>query len=701
VDHAETPVTYRPILRGAPYILHGGDYNPDHWRHLPEAIDDDFRLMPLAGCNTFSIGIFSWSQLEPREGEYTLDWIDDIMDRMAAAGHNVILATPTGAKPFWMSEKYPEVRRVDAAGRREPSQSRHNFCWSSPVYRAKSRALAERLAGRYGRHPALKMWHISNELGGHCFCDLCKRGFHAWLERRYGTPENLNRAYWAAFWSHRVSAWAEVNPQDGTLDGAELDWLRYQAELLVDWVRWEIEPLKRLAPDVPVTTNLMGPHPTNHYRLLAPLLDEISEDLYPGFCTDHPDPVGRAAESGFETDFIRCLKGAPRRWFDMETAPDARGLWGQRFGLKPDGMHGVEMLQNLAHGSEGTLYFQWRKGRGGAEKFHGAVVSHTGGEHTRVFREVQRWSARIPKLNAVLGSINRCEAAIVFDQEVRWACRSSEFERARGQWGMSRDFYASHARDWHRSLWDLGVGTDVVDGDHDWAPYRLIVAPLFYMLRPGVAEKIRRYVEGGGVFLAGYYLGIVNESGLVNTDGWPGHGLEEVFGVWTEEFDLLREGTTFAGRATRRVGRAGAGRRCEFGFINGHLHARNAEVLAACEGGLFAGQPLLTRRAAGRGAAWYLGSVVDAGFRRDVVAAALAEAGVPGWLPGYEPLPEGVSVQTRRRGAESFHFLLNFTPGEKRLTIAPRRLVDIETGEALPPEITLGRYAGLVARQSD
>lgn len=152
----------RPLLvPGYQRILHGGDYNPDQWLREPGVLEDDFRLMQLSGCNTFSVGIFAWTSYEPEEGKYDFGWLDRILDRMAEAGNRVALATPSGAKPAWMAKKYPEIRRVDREGRREPQQGRHNHCWQSPVYRDKVRAINERLSERYGKHPALGMWHIS------------------------------------------------------------------------------------------------------------------------------------------------------------------------------------------------------------------------------------------------------------------------------------------------------------------------------------------------------------------------------------------------------------------------------------------------------------------------------------------------------------------------------------------------------------
>jgi beta-galactosidase len=684
---------FEPILKDFPHILHGGDYNPDQWLHSPETIDEDFRLMKLAGCNSFSVGIFAWSQLEPREGEFTFDWLDRLLDRMADQGMNAILATPSGAKPLWMSEKYPEVRRVGRDRRREPSGTRHNHCWSSPVFRAKIGEINRRLAERYGAHPAVKMWHVSNELGGDCYCDLCMRGFHEWLEKRYGNLQALNQAYWSAFWSHQYSRWDEVDPRDGTIDASGLDWRRYEAELFVDYFRHEIKPLREFAPKVPITTNHMGTHRTNDYDLLRPEIDVVSQDMYPGYCSDHPDLIQMASASSLELDFIRCVGGVPRRWFTMESALDARGLWGGRFGLKPDGVHGLEMLQHLAHGSEGTLYFQWRKGRGGAEKFHSAVVSHTGGERTRVFGEAQKWSARHSKLDQVLGSLNRSEVALVYDIETSWAADSSDFQRARDQWGMGSRFYLQHLNEWGRPFWDRGIGVDVVGYGADWTRYKLIAAPLAYLIDEKRATKFKNFVAGGGTLIATYYCGIVGETGLCHIDSSPGGNLDRLFGVWSEEFDLLRPETALRGSA--KTPGLGLEPSLETRFINGHLHARDAEVLAVHDDGLFAGKPLLTRRRVGGGAAWYLGSMVDARSLSSIVGAVCREAGVQGWLKDCEPLPEGVTVQTRRASDKTWRFLLNFTPQEKRLPLGGRELTDIETGKALRDEVVLGPWGNM------
>ena len=181
---------YGPINPKFPHMLHGGDYNPDQW---PEEVwSEDMRLMKLAHCNAMSVGIFSWTHLEPEEGRFEFGWLDRVMDMLADNGAYAVLATPTGARPAWMSAKYPEVLRVRPDGGRNLHGRRHNHCFTSPVYREKTHIINTRLAERYKDHPALLLWHLSNEYGGECHCDLCRAAFPDWLQptlRFAGRPQ--------------------------------------------------------------------------------------------------------------------------------------------------------------------------------------------------------------------------------------------------------------------------------------------------------------------------------------------------------------------------------------------------------------------------------------------------------------------------------------------------------------------------------
>jgi beta-galactosidase len=165
-------------------ILHGGDYNPEQWLDRPDILERDIELLKEAGCNTVTLGVFSWSVLEPEEGIYNFGWLEDMINKLYVNGIRTILATPSGARPKWMSDKYNEVLRVNFRRERQLFGGRHNHCYTSPVYREKIGIIDRELSRRFANHPAIIMWHISNEFGGDCHCPLCQEAFRTWLKNR-------------------------------------------------------------------------------------------------------------------------------------------------------------------------------------------------------------------------------------------------------------------------------------------------------------------------------------------------------------------------------------------------------------------------------------------------------------------------------------------------------------------------------------
>ena len=278
---------YEAISPKCRHLLHGGDYNPEQWLQSPEILDEDMRLMKEAGCNVVSIGIFSWAMLEPSEGVYDFSWLDNVMDRLAENNIYALLATPSASRPAWMSEKYPEVLRVQPDRVRVLHGRRSNHCYTSRIYREKTRQINEKLAERYKNHPALIMWHVSNEYGGECHCELCREAFREWLKNKYHNDLNeLNLAWWTAFWGHTYSSWSQIEPPNTYngeigIHGLVLDWKRFVTAQTIDFMKNEIEPLRRITPDIPLTSNFMGAYPGLDYWRFAPYLDVISWDSYP------------------------------------------------------------------------------------------------------------------------------------------------------------------------------------------------------------------------------------------------------------------------------------------------------------------------------------------------------------------------------------------------------------------------------------
>ena len=272
-------------MRSEEILLYGGDYNPEQWLDRPDILQEDIRMFRQAGINTVTVGVFSWAKLEPKEGVYRLDWLAGIIDRLYENGISVVLATPSGARPHWLADRYPEVLRVNERRERALFGRRHNHCLTSPAYREKTAQIDRKLAERFGNHPAVRMWHISNEFGGDCHCPLCQEAFRAWLKKRYQTIENLNDRWCTAFWSHTYDGFDQIESPSGlgenSIMALDLDWKRFVTDQTIDFMEKEICALREAGARQPVTTNLMYDFTGLNYFKLAQKIDLVSWDNYP------------------------------------------------------------------------------------------------------------------------------------------------------------------------------------------------------------------------------------------------------------------------------------------------------------------------------------------------------------------------------------------------------------------------------------
>ena len=680
---------YPPVNPRFPFLWHGGDYNPDQWRHVPGTLDADFRLFPLAGINSVSVAIFAWAALEPEEGHYTFDWLDDVMARCARQQMAVVLATPSGAKPNWMARKYPEIlRQLPTGPGFEPSQMiqhcRHNHCPTSPLYRQKCIAMNSRLAARYGRHPALALWHVSNEYGGECQCPRCLQAFRVWLRARYQTLDRLNEAWWTGFWAHTFTDWDEIIGLDGSIESMMLDWKRFTTDQAVDFFRAESAPLRAITPDIPVTINMMGFYDGLDYRRFAPHVDVISWDCYPPY-HDRPDATeATASRIGMTHDLNRSMKeGHP--FLMMESSPGPVNWMPVNRLLRP-GVHRLKSLQAIAHGSDSVQYFQLRKGRGGCEKFHGAVIDHAGHEQTRMFREVAQVGADLKALQPVVGAATRARVGLIYDWQVRWSL--SAWDGANPAVRRYLDTCHQH----YHPFWKAGVAVDILNGDTPLDAYDLVIAPTLFLLRNGFAERAEAFVAAGGTLVATYLTGVVNEDGNAHLGGFPGP-LRRLFGLWAEETDYLYDEETnrlvFAQENPLELSASATVRHvCE------RIHAEGAEIVATYGQAFYAGEPAMTVNTFGKGRAWYLAADGGLPLLNDFYARLIARSGLPRALETDQP--EGVAAQRREKDGRSFTFVANYA-GETRATdLGPTPRTDLLTGRTLSGTVPLPPYGVLV-----
>lgn len=670
-----------------PHILHGGDYNPEQWKDYPDILEKDIELFKKSNINCVSLGIFSWANLEPQKDHFTFEWLDNTIDRLYQNGIHVVLATPSGSRPQWLAEEYPEVLRVGENGVRNLYGHRHNHCYTSPAYRERVRIIDTKLAERYADHPAVILWHISNEFGGECHCELCQQAFRVWCKEKYGSLDKLNHAWWSHFWSHTYTSWEQIHSPswmgETSIHGLDLDWKRFVTHQTVDFMKEEIKAVKSVNPDLPATANLMGIYVYGlDYYKFAPELDVISWDSYPEWHAVSVSNRDIARNESLSHDMMRALKGQP--FLLMECTPSTTN-WRTVSKLKKPGMHELSVLNAVAHGSDSGMYFQMRQSRGSAEKFHSAVISHIGTANTRVFGEVSQTGAVLDRLSErIYGSESPAQTAIIFDTENKWA-----LDKCQGPRNCGLDYFGEIQKHYDY-FWQNGINVDVIDSTYDFSGYKLVIAPMLYMFRAGIQEKLRKFVADGGTLVTTCFSGVVDDTDLCLLGEATEEKLSDVLGMWIEETDSLYDGENNAmffdgnGYALSEL--------CEL------IHPTTCEVLSVYEYDFYKGMPALTVNSFGKGKAYHICSNTTVEFCREfykrISTALTLEKAMDA------DIPDGVSVTFRHNGTEKLVFIQNFSDTAAELT-ANTTYRDLLTGVEYNGKITVNGLSCVVVTDNE
>ncbi len=627
------------MITRIPDMLFGADYNPEQWD--AETISQDIALMVEAGVNIVTLPVFSWSRIEPEFNSFDFQWLDDVIEKLWEANISIDLATATATPPAWLVREHPEMLPVNRDGIRLEFGSRQSYCPSSLIWREHCARMATKMVERYAEHPAIVMWHVSNEYGDHisrCYCEESSRDFRKWLQSRYQTVDALNRAWGTTSWGQIYSSFDQIKAPTiapGPINPSQtLDFDRFSSDALLELFRVEVDVIRSHNSSTPITTNFMSFFKDLDYWTFADLEDVVSDDAYP----DPSDP-NAYLDAALNYSLMRSLKNQP--WLLLEQAPSAVS-WRELNAPKPPGTMRLFSMQAIAHGSDGVMYFQWRAGRFGTEKFHSAILGHRGTQ-SRTWRECSALGNELKNLSELVGTKVSTPIAMLADWNSRWALGTPEAMPSEAFNWMDL------AKSWNSALASQGLQVDIVRPQTDMIAYKVLLVPNAYLIDSITSEFLKSFVSAGGIAVVGPFSGVVDENDHVHFGGAPGP-ISELLGISVDEWwpivdgqhELVElDGLQF--NVSRWSEWVELGTATNLGiYISGHLK----------------GKPSVTTNKFGKGIAIYVSADVDANgldaiFRHVVKAANIQSL--------CDRVPSGLDMTIRSDGKQDYLIAVNFS----------------------------------------
>lgn len=639
----------------------GAAWYPEHWPY--SAWGRDLDLMAEAGFNVVRIGEFAWSKMEPSEGQFEFDWIERAIRDAEARGMKTVLCTPTDTPPAWMTSAYPDVLRVLSDGRLAEHGGRRHFSITSQRYRRFCRRIVSRLAHRFGDNPSVIGWQIGNEYTEESYETAAREGFQDWLRDKYGTLDELNRAWTTAYWSQTYSAWSQIpfNADRGN-PGWMLDAKHYITDTWLSFQRNQIEALRAdISPQQFVTTNLGGLGWDNRFNRaeICRELDLITWDNYVG--QGHIEPN----RNGASHELVRGWKR--RNFWVMEMQPGSVN-WAPVSNALYKGETRAFTFSAVGRGADGILYWQWRNALNGQEQYHGSVVGPDG-EPLPIFTEIKRIGQDFrTATEALRDTLPVSDVALIHDYDSRWAV---EFQRHHQDYDV-----VGVLLEWRAALNAQVQAVDIIEPVAPLSQYKAVFAPSFNLIPEKTAKLLLDYVNAGGRLVLGPRSGMKDAFNRLWPERQPGP-LGAALGARVEQFYALDEEVTVSGVAGEGTARVWAE----------HLEpsAPDTRVLLRYGAGApwIAGKPAVVERDVGRGRIAYVGALLDYDLLMRVLRPFVSDV-----EPAFGPTPTDVDVMRRRGDRRDVFVLINHAREPRRVTL-PKPMSDVLQGGEVRGELEL------------
>ena len=627
-------------------IHFGVDYYPEHWDR--ERWETDAKLMQDMGVQVVRMAEFSWFKMEPKEGEFHFEWLEDAVALLNKYGIKTILGTPTAAPPAWIVRKNPEIQPMDRQGRRRFFGGRHHDCQSNEVYREHIRRFVTAMSQRFADNDGVIGWQIDNELGNShgdlCMCSSCRANFQKWLIKKYGTIEKLNDAWGTAFWSQGYNSFAQISTPLITAVGenpsAMLDWKCFCSDLIVDFAKMQADIIRANCPNHFITHNYMCFDNKVDYYDLGKLLDFVSNDIYPaGHWQKQPhQPDNELAASH---DVVRGYKNMP--FWIMEQQAGMAGWEIMGRALEP-GQMSVWAMQSVAHGADAVVFFRWRTCAMGTEQYWHGILGHSGNPG-RTYEEAKTLIHRFSKyMDEFEGSMPNAEVAIVHNFRQNYA-----FDIQPHHPELS---YVGQLYKYHKAFYDKKIPVDFIPDTTDFSKYKLVVAPLQYLMTPELEQRYIDYVAAGGRLVLTMRTGVKDAANLCMIDRELPGRLGDICGIEVPEYDCLLETT---GGVLFGKNEYETQKWCDIITLKG------AKQLAEYSTGFYKQTPAVTENKYENGVVWYVGTEPGEELMEDLTEYFVNQSGIL----TLGSAPAGVELMTRENDGKVWLFVINHTNDEK------------------------------------
>lgn len=647
-------------------IQFGVDYYPEHWER--SRWETDYQMMKELGMDVVRLAEFSWSLLEPSDGVFAFDWLEEAVDLAQSYGIKVVLGTPTAAPPAWLIAKHPEIQPVDHEGHTHYFGGRHHDCQSNPVYRQYITRYVTAFAQRFGQHENVIGWQVDNELGNShgnlCYCGSCETNFRKWLEKKYGTIDALNENWGTTFWSQGYQDFSQIQAPKVTASGENpsqvLDWKLCHSDLIKDFHDQQAAIIRSFSPGRFITHNLMGFSDVVDYYDLAEELEFVSHDQYPTGHFHAEQNIFVGDRHAAELDVIRSFK--QQSFWIMEQQSSITG-W-ETLGRAPKpGQISLWSIQSVAHGADAIVYFRWRSCRMGTEQYWHGILPHSG-IPGRSYHEIKAFIARCkPLLAEVNGLVPDAKVGIVYSYPQNYAMQIQPHHPDLR--------YVDHLKTYYNALYRLNVSVDFVSEAGDFSKYPVLIAPLQYLMSSELEERYRSYVANGGQLILTMRTGVKERNNLCMIDQALPGGLADIVGAEIHEYDcLLQTDVSVKWDEESFTGEKWADL----------ITPTTAETLATYTSEFYAGTPAIVKNSYGKGVVYYVGTEMTPALADRFMAEL-----VPVQAEAY-PSEAGIEIAYRDAKDTRYCFVMNHNDQACKVNIPAewQPYFDEQTGDTVP-----------------